>query len=65
MSLPIRTSPSLQTEAPVALFAIQGKPWVSFDVSADGKKFLAVVSEVAADEQPLTVVLNWTSDVAR
>ena len=65
MSLPIRTSPSLQTGTPVALFAIQGKPWLNFDLSADGKKFLAVVPEVAADEQPLTVVVNWTADLPR
>ena len=63
MSLPIRTSPSLQTGTPVPLFAIQGKPWLNFDVAADGKRFLAVVPEIAADEQPLTVVVNWPADL--
>lgn len=65
MSLPIRTSPSLQTGTPVALFKLEGKPWLNFQLSTDGKKFLAVVPQVAADEQAWTVVVNWTSEVGR
>ena len=38
---------------------------IEFDVSPDGKKFLAIVPEVVADAQPLTVVLNWTAEIAR
>jgi hypothetical protein len=29
------------------------------------ERFLAVVPEVVANEQPLTVVLNWTAEIAR
>ncbi|MEX2384207.1 MAG: protein kinase [Thermoanaerobaculia bacterium] len=65
MSLPLRTSPSLATGAPVALFTIEGKPWLNFALSADGKKFLAVVPEIAADEQPMTVVVNWTAGIPK
>ena len=36
--------------------------WTDFDVSLDGKRFLAVIPQ-AANEQPLTVVLNWTAEV--
>ena len=65
MSLPVRTSPSLQTGTPVALFTVRGKPWQSFAPSSDGKKFLAVVPETAADEQPMTVVVNWTAGIPK
>jgi eukaryotic-like serine/threonine-protein kinase len=65
MSLPIRTGPSLQTGTPVELFRLAGKPWVSFKLSPDGTKFLAVVPEITADEQPWTVVVDWTADVGR
>ena len=65
MSLPVKTSPSLQTGTPVALFTVRGKPWQSFAPSSDGKKFLAVVPETAADEQPMTVVVNWTAGIPK
>ena len=65
MSLPIQTSPSLKTGTPVELFKLEGQPWVNFQLSTDGKKFLAVVPQSTAAEQPWTVVLNWTSNVGR
>jgi Tol biopolymer transport system component len=65
MALPIKTSPTLQTGAPAALFTIAGKPWVNFRVSRDGTKLLAVVPESAADEQPMTVVVNWPATLAK
>jgi hypothetical protein len=65
MSLPIRTSPSLQTGTPVELFKLEAKLWASFQLSLDGKKFLAVVPQTSAAEQPWTVVVNWTSGVGR
>ena len=60
--------------APAPLFPVSGgtvwsdpngnPAWTDFDVSADGKKFLAVILQ-AANQQPLTVVLNWTAEVGR
>ena len=38
--------------------------WTDFDVSLDGKRFLAVIPQ-SANEQPLTVVLNWPAEVRR
>ncbi|HET9793266.1 MAG TPA: protein kinase [Thermoanaerobaculia bacterium] len=65
MSIPIRTAPSLQIGTPTELFALKGKwPWLDFDVSKDGKRFLAIVPEVVADELPLNVVVNWKPGVA-
>ncbi len=38
---------------------------MNFQLSTDGKKFLAVVPQTTAAEQPWTVVVNWTSEVGR
>ena len=65
VSLPVRTSPTLQIGAPVTLFEINGAGWSGFDVSPDGKRFLAVVPEVVADRLPLTVVVNGNPVTAR
>ncbi len=58
MAVSVRTTPALELGRPVALFTIANKPWVSFDVSPDGNRFLVIVPEVVANEQPLTAVLK-------
>jgi hypothetical protein len=64
MAVPIRTAPALRIGAPEPLFAINGRwPWRDFDVSPDGKRFLAVVPQVMANEQALTAVVNWTAQL--
>jgi len=66
MAVSIRTAPALEIGVSVPLFAIQGRwPWRDFDVSPDGKRFLAIVPQVMANEQALTVVMNWTAQVRR
>ncbi|MGH9365424.1 MAG: protein kinase domain-containing protein [Thermoanaerobaculia bacterium] len=72
MSVPVRTTPALQLGSRAELFSLKGRDWkrsfggedAGFGVSPDGKRFLALVPEVVADELPLTVVLNWTAQVA-
>jgi Tol biopolymer transport system component len=71
ISVPIRTTPSLQLGSPTELFSVKEKAWQTafggadgcFDVSPDGKRFLAAVPEVLADKLPLTVVVNWAAEV--
>ena len=65
VAVPVRTAPSLELGTPVTLFTSKGPAWNGFDVSADGKRFLAVVPEIVANEQPFTVVLNWTAEIVR
>ncbi len=65
VAVPVRNTGALEVGTPAVLFALKGPTWTSFDVSPDGKKFLALVPEVVANEQPLTVVLNWTAEIAR
>jgi hypothetical protein len=38
---------------------------VDFAVAADSKRFLAVVPQAFAGEQPLTVFRPWTAEVRR
>ncbi len=66
MSTSVRTSPSLELGNQTALFTPGGKwGWMNFEVSPDGKRFLAVVPEVIADELPLAVAVNWTAELPR
>jgi hypothetical protein len=56
----------LRVSAPVRIIdaAITSR-WQGFDVSPDGKRFIAIVSEVSADQTPLTVIVNWPAGVPR
>ena len=65
ISVPVRTEPTLSPGKPVVLFTFkEGTALREFDVSLDGKRFLAVVSEGVAEEPPLNVILNWTAEAA-
>jgi dipeptidyl aminopeptidase/acylaminoacyl peptidase len=62
----VRTTPSLELGSPRPLFTLPGqRVWKDYDVAADGKRFLAIVTDVRGDGQPLTVVLNWTAEAGR
>jgi serine/threonine protein kinase len=75
ISVPMRTSPALEIGTAAPLFSIRKGGTESgaldrgitsgFDVSPDGKRFLVIVPEVVADELPLTIVANWTSEAGR
>ena len=66
MAAPVRTLPSLQIGEPKPLFDLKGRPnWQSFDVSADGKRFLAIVPEIRGDREPLSVVVNWPAEAPK
>ena len=58
MAVPVQTAPDFRLGTPVTLFAAASKRWVSYDMSPDGKRFLVIVPEVIANEQPLTAFLN-------
>jgi len=62
LSVPIVSSLPLATGPPTSLFRapIAFEPNAYYDVTADGEKFLIVQPEVI-DEEPLTLVANWTS----
>jgi len=59
-------TPTLELGSPAPLFSFDGRlGWANFDVAPDGKRFLAITRVLFANEQPLSVVLNWTADVKR
>jgi eukaryotic-like serine/threonine-protein kinase len=62
VAVSVRTTPVLELGSPTPLFSFDGRrAWSNFDVSLDGKRFLAITRQLFADEQPLSVVLNWTA----
>ncbi len=73
MSVPVRTTPSLQLGTPTLLFTVKsgisagfGSAFLAgFDASPDGKRFLVVMSEVVADELPLSVIVNGIAEASR
>jgi Tol biopolymer transport system component len=65
MTVAVRTTPTLEVARPSALLTLPGRLWEDFAVSHDGQRFLAVVPEALAGEQPLSIVLNWTADARR
>ena len=62
MVVPVRTQPTLDVGVPMPLFALSGAArWKDFDVARDGRKFLAIIPQSRANEQPLSVIVNWTA----
>ncbi len=60
----IRTSPALDVGRPTALFSVP-RPWFDFDVTSTAGQFIAIVPQVLAREQPVTVVLNWHEEIRK
>jgi eukaryotic-like serine/threonine-protein kinase len=52
-----------QVGKPTKLFKLPGRQWLGFDVSADGKRILAIEPQIVADELPLTAVVGFTSEL--
>jgi eukaryotic-like serine/threonine-protein kinase len=63
VAVPVRTRASLELGTPVSLFmAGEIAKRADFDVSPDGKRFIAVVPGA---ETPIAVIQHWTSEVGR
>ena len=63
-SVPVHTSPALAIGRPAVLFAT-APAWSGFDVTADGKQFLAVVPEIDGNRYPATVVVNGVTGAVK
>jgi hypothetical protein len=67
MAVPVSTGTSFESGSPVALFQthrrqpISSQDILSYDVSADGQKFLIATRVDESAVAPLSVLLNWTS----
>jgi serine/threonine protein kinase/Tol biopolymer transport system component len=71
MAAAIKTSGGFESGAPVALFQTHLRQVVSFmdafsyDVAPDGQRFLLNARVDEANAAPLSVVLNWTSEIEK
>jgi serine/threonine protein kinase len=67
MAVPVSAGASFESGSPVALFQthrrqpISSQDIFSYDVSADGQRFLIATKVDESNAAPLTVLLNWTS----
>ncbi len=62
MFAPVRSGATFEAGSPVALFKIGAERSSYYDVTADGQRFL-VNTRTDAQPLPITVVLNWTSQL--
>ncbi|HYO77684.1 MAG TPA: protein kinase [Thermoanaerobaculia bacterium] len=67
MAVPVTTSATFDAAAPVKLFSVAIKtfPPPFYDVAADGERFLINTLLQSAESEPLTVVMNWPSELAK
>jgi len=65
MAVDVQTSPAFRAGTPKVLF--QGNYGSSYDVAADGKRFLMIKPPGAAQASTdqVTVVLNWFEELRR
>ena len=59
--------PTLKAGAPMKLFAanIDFERTFSYDVTADGKRFVATTNTAAASTKSLNVVMNWQAELKK
>jgi len=70
-AVPVTTAASFEAGAPVTLFqthrrqAVSAQDVFSYDVSGDGQKFLILTKIDEGNPAPLSVVLNWASEMKK
>ena len=71
MAVSVASGPSFESSSPVALFQAHCRQPISsqdlfcYAVSEDGKKFLIATKVDAANTAPLSVFLNWASEMEK
>jgi eukaryotic-like serine/threonine-protein kinase len=71
IAVDIKTSPSFQVGVPTPLFLTSPQPPVSalhffsYDLTADGQKFLINTRSTTTSASPLSVTLNWPSELEK
>ncbi|HET9369195.1 MAG TPA: protein kinase [Vicinamibacterales bacterium] len=64
MAVTVRTAPSLDVGSPRTLFT-PAKRWSDYDISSADGTIIAIVPQIVAREQPITVVLNWQEEIRK
>jgi eukaryotic-like serine/threonine-protein kinase len=71
MAVAVKTGASFEAGSPVALFQthrrqpISAQDVFSYDVSGDGQRFLIATKVDEANAAPLSVLLNWASEMEK
>jgi eukaryotic-like serine/threonine-protein kinase len=71
MAVAVTTAASFKADSPVALFQthrrqpVSAQDVFSYDVSSDGQKFLILTKVDEANAAPLSIHLNWASEMER
>jgi Tol biopolymer transport system component len=71
MAVAVTTSASFKADSPVALFQTHRRQPVSaldlfsYDVSGDGQRFLILTKMDEANAAPLSIHLNWASEMEK
>jgi Tol biopolymer transport system component len=66
MAVEVETSPALRIGNPRPLFQTHlPAPWISYEPSPDGQAFLLANLQSEETSPPVTLVLNWTSELKK
>jgi len=71
MAVDVKTSTGFESGSPIALFQshprqpLSAMDFFSYDVTADGQKFLVNTKVDTSNSAPLSVMLNWSSEMER
>jgi hypothetical protein len=71
MAAAVKTGDSFEAGSPVALFQthrrqpVSAQDFFSYDVSDDGQRFLIATKVDEANAAPLSVLLNWASEMEK
>ncbi len=71
MAVPVKTGVSFEAGSPVTLFQtrmrqpISAQDFFSYDVTADGQKFLINTKVDEPNAAPLSIILNWASELEK
>ncbi len=71
MAVSVTTGATFEAGSPVALFQTHRRPPVtsqdvfSYDVSGDGQRFLIITKVDEANAAPLSILLNWSSEMEK
>jgi len=71
MAVDVKTTSGFEAGSPVALFQthprqpISAMDFFTYDVTADGQKFLVNTKVDTVNSAPLSVILNWSTDLEK
>jgi hypothetical protein len=71
MAVPLKAGSNFEAGSPASLFqprlhqSISALDVVSYDVTSDGQKFLLNTKVEEPNTAPLSIILNWTSDLEK